>query len=188
MGARSYSRSKFFKRLVLGDGIDIEFMGNWDNVLNYLRKLPMPVMMAAQQGQALVAKEFAKEVQNSILMGKVNGPQKKHKNHDERLLIDTKLYVDSIRAYREGKIWKVGIQPGYMTNHKSGGNIELRFLAQIHEFGNATRHIPARPVWFPTYQRLGGIHFGRKKVYDLMKKAVKKNKPKEVKISYAELF
>ena len=133
-------------------------------------------------------KRFAKEVCNSIRMGYVEGPSEKHyKSKDSRLLINTRLYLESIRAYKEGKIWRVGIQPGYKTQHK-GSNIELRSLAEIHEFGLRSRRIPARPVWFPTYQRLGGVHAFRKPIWDLMIKAVKRSKPKEVRISYGKLF
>lgn len=186
MGARSYSRSKFFKRLKFGDGVYVEFMGNWDGVLDYLKTLPRDVLIAAQQAQARVAKRFAKEVKETILRGDVDGPKKKYRGYkDSRLLINTSTYVSSIRATKEGKTWYVGIEPGYMDKK---GKIELRFLAEIHEFGNPARHIPARPVWFPTYRRLGGIHASRKPIWESMKKAVNKRKPKEIRITYGKLF
>lgn len=187
MGPRSVSRSKFFKRLKLGNGIDVEFLGNWDNVMNYLKTLPMDVMMAAQQAQATVAKNFAKEVKETILRGNVEGPPKRYSSKDSRLLINTRTYVDSIRAYKKGKVWYVGVEPGYKDKK---GKIELRFLAEIHEFGKRLPkgYIPPRPVWFPTYQRLGGIWATRRPIWDRMKKSVNRHKPREVKITYGKLF
>lgn len=169
-----------------GGSMDFEFLGNWDGVLMYLKSLPKEAVDAAQKAQLIVTQEYIKRLKDNIINGYVYGPPKKYHSHDSRLLINTSHYLDNISYWKKRKVYYIGIMPGIKSKN---GNIELRFLASIHEFGNINRKIPARPVWIPTYNQIGGIHGPRKKIYRAIKAALLKHKPQEVNLlQYGKLF
>lgn len=64
--------------------------------------------------------------------------------HDERILIRTKEYMESISwGVTHGRVW-AGV-PSRKIHRDSG--LLLTVLARIHEFG--TSRVPARPLWRP---------------------------------------
>lgn len=100
---------------------------------------------------------------------------KKSQGLDERILVATEEYKNSISWGEVGnKVW-AGISPG--AEHESSG-LPMSILARIHEFG--TKTIPARPLWRPLlskYTRKSPqfTERYRKAVIDAARKARKKN-------------
>lgn len=65
--------------------------------------------------------------------------------YDDRILIQTSQYLDSMRYWRlPNGDYMIGVRPSI---HHSG--LPMDVLARIHEFGSAAAHIPARAHWRP---------------------------------------
>lgn len=79
---------------------------------------------------------------------------KKRKRLDQRILVATKTYVQSIQAQplvRGNRIIKWRVGPGQMNEIHPPSGLRFKTLARILEFGSRRHNIPARPHWRPTW-------------------------------------
>lgn len=80
---------------------------------------------------------------------------KERKGLDSRIYVATGFYLDSIGVLetsydeKEGSRLEIGVPD---VEHPSTG-INLRFLAQILEYGSAKMKIPPRPLWRPVLSK-----------------------------------
>jgi hypothetical protein len=79
---------------------------------------------------------------------------KERHNLDHRVMIATGHYTESIRVFvRKGKLtvgtFRIGFAPTARARNPDGtiSDLLLTDLAAIHEYGSASRSIPARPHW-----------------------------------------
>lgn len=79
---------------------------------------------------------------------------------DERTMIATAHYVDTIQVMRRktirGVLYRIGFPPNARARDKDGNilPITLAFLAKLHEYGSMDARIPARPHWRPHLQAM----------------------------------
>ena len=109
------------------------------------------VMMRAtaavrQMADAIVAE--AKEILGSQRYNwkPLNAAYRKWKGEhglDQRILIATGLYRDSIKAW----VYRGQLHIGVPRSYKYSNGVPLWLIVKVHEFG--TRTIPARPLWRP---------------------------------------
>lgn len=112
------------------------------------------VDVAVRSGQVQAAKRLVKIVKGHITKQdlpwvQLSAETKAMKGHSD-ILLDTKLYFESINYWWENKILKVGVKRG--LHYDSG--VEISNVAALLEFG--TRKMPARPLWGPSIQEIGG--------------------------------
>ena len=69
------------------------------------------------------------------------------KGLDPRILIAYGYYLNSIKVYKSGKDWVVGVDP-FQIHPKTG--IRMKKLARYLEYG--TSKMPARPHWRPAFE------------------------------------
>ena len=74
---------------------------------------------------------------------------KKEQGLDDRILIATGDYVDSIQVRKTKRGTGVQIQVGVPAGIHEPSGLPYRTLARIMEFGSSTRGVPARPHWRP---------------------------------------
>ena len=139
--------------------ITFDMIGDWDSVQNNLNLLPHELKVSGMQGQRKVAETFAKNVKKNIETERFNLVPKKYNSSDGRALINDENYIRNIKAWRANYIYYAGVKAG-IQEPKS--KIEIAHLAAIHEHGNPGRNLPARPVWGPTYNELGGRRGAKK--------------------------
>jgi hypothetical protein len=63
-------------------------------------------------------------------------------------LMETGKYFANIRYWIEGDSVSVGVKDGVKYN-KAGRSRSLSYIAGLHESGNTSSNLPARPLWFP---------------------------------------
>lgn len=81
---------------------------------------------------------------------------------DERTMIATGHYVESIKTFTKGRLSRgpfevrIGFAPNAKARKLDGSNakILLRDVARIQEFGSVTANIPPRPHWGPYGNRM----------------------------------
>lgn len=81
--------------------------------------------------------------------------RKRAKGADERTMIASRTYVDSIRVWRKlhrnrrGGLWRIGFHPQKRARNLDGKIVDilLNDVALIHEHGNS--QTPRRPHWGP---------------------------------------
>lgn len=66
--------------------------------------------------------------------------------HSENILVMTSSYFQAITSYVKGDTVYAGVKKGTKTS-----NMDLVFIAAVHEYGSVSRNIPARPLWKPVF-------------------------------------
>ena len=127
--------------------------GNWEYVIASLtRTIPQEVMSSAVWGQRKAAEQLVKIVKNHIMRQDLPWTPKKNPSSSGswRLYIDTGQYLSSVETWQKNGIRFVGIKPH--KHHKDG--VPVSDIAVWMEYG--TKHMPARPLWGPSLEDLGG--------------------------------
>lgn len=134
--------------------IQIRLEGNWNGVANKLGSLPHVVRNAALAGEKKAANQLVKIVKKHINeqdLGWVPRAEGSREN-DPRILVDTATYLKSIQAWKPGNSnsYFVGV-PKSKYNQRG---VRVADYAVYHEFGFG--NVPARPLWGPSFEELGG--------------------------------
>lgn len=134
--------------------IKVNQTGNWNGLLRAFRDMGFDINTAARNGQQEAAKKLIKIVKGHIInqdlpWPKLNEHTKNAKNSSD-ILIDTRLYFESINYWWENKTIKAGVKRG--LHYPSG--VEISNVAAMLEFG--TSKMPDRPVWGPSLEEIGG--------------------------------
>lgn len=158
-----------------GLGIHFKPIGQWEQTVRTMQKMRYTIKAASLNAQIRLCKEIAKRVKghlrNQDLPWRHLTPnylrKKTAKGWDERMLIGSQTYYDSIKVITKGNqhLAYVGVPKGIYGPKLSGkgrNKLEVAQIAAIHEFSqNAKRR---RPLWNPTIREMGGAK-GIKQIY-----------------------
>lgn len=135
--------------------IDFKLLGNLAHSKNMLMGVAPDIRKAYLRSQSSIADKLLRIVRRHLVnqdlsweplsLGTID-----KKRHD-LILIDTETYLNSIDRFQSGYNIFVGVKKGIMEP-KTG--MEVSRIAALHEFG--TELIPARPLWEPSINELGG--------------------------------
>lgn len=165
--------------------ITFQLYGDWVGVQQRLNALPKELKSSAEWGQRKAAEKYALMVKNKILSGDVR-PPKQVSNLDSRPLINTSVYVNAIRAWRKNYVYYVGIPAG--EKHPTSKLADIATLARLHEFGNKSRGIPARPVWGPVWEEFGGTPEIKRIIVRAIKNKISKMEIPGFEIRFKDIF
>lgn len=159
----------------------VKKIGNWDGAMDFFKQMGMRVKTVTLQSQKEICKELRDRVIKHIVAQDLEWPSlseitKKIKNQTNKdlILIDTELYMKSIKMWQVGNTWIVGVKKGIVYRRK-GSFMSVDRVAILLEFG--TTRMPARPLWQPTMNELGGAkgirNYVAKKIYEKLKDQAK---------------
>lgn len=134
----------------------IEKTGDWGrvgNVISNLTKEMKSAQVLCLRRWGLKAEGIAKQHISSQDLGwKALQPSTKafkaRMGYSDNILVMTSTYFQSISSEVVGSKVYAGVKRGVREN----GGAEVDSVARVHEYGNAGRGIPARPLWGPTYE------------------------------------
>jgi len=137
----------------------IELLGDWAGTEAKLRKLPRHVTIGSNWANNEVANEIFARVVGHIYAQdlaweehSLSYSEKKIKKYGHlEILLASEKYVNSIKVYKEPNKVSVGVKPGIINPVTK---VPVWKIALWLEHG--TKNMPARPVWSPVYQELGG--------------------------------
>lgn len=138
--------------------------GDWDRARIMVKAMPATIRRSMMYGQEKAVRKLAKIVKAHISSQDLSVfsqyPKKKISEHgSNRLLIDSATYWESINVWQSQYTFYVGVKAGLI---EPNGN-EIAKVASWLETG--TRNIPARPVWGPSIEEMGGMQGINKIVY-----------------------
>lgn len=132
--------------------IEFNLIGQWAGVADALDMLPAEIQSSAVWGQRKVAERLIR-----IVKGHINDQDlgwepldPKTNSGDPRILVDYEDYYSAIKAWKDLGTYYAGV-PRTAKNRRG---ISIAFYAQLHEYG--TSRMPARPLWEPSFQEMGG--------------------------------
>lgn len=140
--------------------LTVKKVGNWRGAIDFLGKSGFEVKKEVNKASFQLCTKLKNIVIGHLLAQDLNWKDlhpstiknKKSKNRNNKL-IDTELYLSNIKVWRELGTAYVGVKKG--ISHKRGDNvISLDRLAIFLELG--TSRMPARPLWNPSIEELGG--------------------------------
>lgn len=136
---------------------DVKPFGNWAMARNASSTLPQTIKRSIRSAEEKVAKKLIKIVKGHIQNQDLNwvplSPQSiKRKGHD-KVYIFTGTYLNSIKFWQKNYTVHIGIPRGI---YEPRNRIELWKIATWMETGMPSRNLPARPVWGPSVEELGG--------------------------------
>jgi len=131
-------------------GLHFKKLGPWAWANMSLKMLGPELYASALWGQRKAAERYIKIVKGHIDnqdLGWV--PLDRATNSgDDRILVDTEAYRNSIKAYRKGGVYHAGVKRG-ATNSRG---ISINDYATAHEHGWG---VPRRPLWNLHLERWG---------------------------------
>jgi hypothetical protein len=132
--------------------IEFVVLGNWERVTRAIEDLPKSIRVASVRGQKKAAEKLIKIVKGHINNQDLGWFQRSDSTHsgDSRILVDTEAYLNAIKFWRVGELYYAGVK---RTAFNSKGE-RISDYALINEFGSA--RIPARPLWGPSFEEMGG--------------------------------
>lgn len=156
-----------------------EKVGDWSGVIGFFNGMGIEVKKKTIQAQYDICKEIKRRLIGHILSQDLGWAplaprtQRKKKNHKTDAYIDTELYMKSIKVWKDGNKAYVGIKKGVVYKRK-GGNVTLDRVARWMEYGTTGRsQQPARPLWAPTIDEVGGAEGIRDFVVDAIFRRLK---------------
>lgn len=161
-------------------------VGDWRGVIQFFDKMGIEVKKKTIQAQFDICKKLRQKVVGHILAQDLQwatlsrSTQKNKRENKTLIYIDTELYLNSIKVWKDGNGAYVGIKKGTVYKRKTGA-VNLERVAIWMEYG--THKQPARPVWGPSMQELGGKEGIRDFVVDAIFRRLKwlaKGKPLKV--------
>lgn len=140
----------------------IELFGDWELTRRMLLTLDDTLTAALHKANKEAAKRLRRTVRRNIresggsigwapLKPETKKLKKRRGQDPDRILFATGLYYRSITIWNKGTNYYVGVKRG--IRHR-GMNKTVGEIARLHESG--TSHIPARPLWAPSYRQMGG--------------------------------
>lgn len=149
-----------------GLGFGFRKLGRWNKALLLTRKLPASVTVGYVAGQRSIMGKFLRIVTGHLKRQDLpwedldyHYRRSKTQNND-KILIHTGLYLRSITMIQKNNAVYVGVKKGIPhRNKKAGFNTQVHVVAAMHEHGGKVwgkANLPARPLWRPSYEELGG--------------------------------
>ena len=139
--------------------LTVKKIGDWNGAIRFCSSMGYEVRKKAEKAQWDICKKLKQIVIAHLLAQDLNWEplsRKTRQNKKENknlILIDTEIYLDNIKVWKESGAARVGVKKGVL--YKRGDNtISLERVAILNEFG--TSRVPARPLWNPSIEELGG--------------------------------
>jgi hypothetical protein len=137
-------------------------IGDWNGVIEFFNNMGVEVKKKTIQAQYDICKDIRDRVIKHILAQDLNWPplaeatQNIKKKHKTEAYIDTELYLNSIKVWRDANGAYVGVKKGIVYK-RVNGNVTLDRVARWMEYGTGGRspQLP-RPLWAPTIEEVGG--------------------------------
>lgn len=158
-------------------------IGDWKGVEKFFGSLGIEMKKKISQAQWDICKKLRDTVIDHITAQDLNWEDlsertvKLKKKNKDLILIDTETYVSNIKMWRANGVVNVGVKKGTTYKRKSG-SVSLERVAIWLEYG--TSKMPARPLWNPSFEELGGKEGMRDYVVDAIFRRLKwlaKGKP-----------
>lgn len=144
--------------------VGMEFIGNWEEAVEVIRKVPKKVQRAAlkvQRNFALLYKTaLIENIKGGMAGWKPFSPgytswkRRKGKHPNDFYQFDEK-YINAIEIKQKGNDITIGISKAKSTTNRQG-SLTVAQYAIILEKGSAARNIKPRPLWRPTYKQIRG--------------------------------
>lgn len=133
--------------------LEVELEGDWPGVSLALNTLPLSIRSSAIWGQRKAMEKVVKIVKGHINAQDLNWAPRSEKRvfGDPRTLVDTEAYYASIKAWKDGDSYIAGV-PSNATNVKGD---RIADYALMNELGGG--NLPARPLWGPSIEEMGGV-------------------------------
>lgn len=161
-------------------------IGDWQGVYRFFDSMGIEVKKKALQAQWDICKQLKRVVVGHILAQdlpweKLAPATRRNKTENKDMIyIDSETYLNNIKVWKHNGQAFVGVKKGTTYKRKSG-NVSLERVAIWMEFG--TSKMPARPLWGPSIEELGGPKGMRDFVADAIYRRLKwlaKGKPIKV--------
>lgn len=163
-------------------------LGNWDAAIEFFDKLGYNVKDTALTAQRKETTELKKKVVGHILAQDLpwaplspNTKKRKQPYNRNKVYIDTETYLNSVTTWTEGNHSYVGIKKGTTYKNRKDRSVTVDQVAMWMEYG--TKNTPARPLWAPSINEMGGAGGMRdriaKAIYNRLKR-VSSGSPVEV--------
>src|SRR5690554_486987 len=146
-------------------------IGNWDEAIKFIDKLGYNIKPAAIKAQRIEANEIKRKVVLHMLKQDLpweplsKSTIARKKQNKNLVYLDTEKYMESIRVWTNHSRVFVGVPKGIL--YKKGGRVTtVDQVAIWMEYGtpNRSNPVPARPIWNPTIQEVGGARGIRDRV------------------------
>lgn len=132
-------------------------IGDWSGVEMFFDNLGIEVKKKTEQAQWEICKKLRDAVIRHILAQDLGWQKLSKRTRNAKgsdlIYIDTQTYLNNIKAWKVKGQAFVGVKRGIIYKRKSG-NVNLERVAIWMEYG--TSRMPARPVWGPSIEELGG--------------------------------
>lgn len=158
------------------NSVTIKKVGDWKGATKFLSSMGYEVKAKTLQAQYEICKKLKGIVVKHILDQDLNWEplapttiKNKNKNKNQ-ILIDTEVYINNIKVWKEAGVAKAGVKKGVMYR-RANGAIALDRVAALLETG--TTKMPARPLWEPSINELGGKEGIRQFVVDAIYRRLK---------------
>lgn len=126
-------------------------MGNWPGAVRAYSMMNPVIKSAIMNAQRRYARRLVSAVKKHIMAQDLPWAPASTGKRGSHLMIDTRDYYESISYWQKDYQLEVGVKKHFI--HGKTGQ-PLWKVAQWQEKG--TKNIPARPLWKPTIEELGG--------------------------------
>jgi len=152
--------------------VNYRLIGEWTRANYMMRMFPVKVTQAVNLATREMAYKYRKEVINNInnqganlgwQISRSEKYQEFKERYSNRTVADHYRFFDAmlsnIKTYKKGVMgWSTGIKEGVqnirMSILRKGRTLTIAEYAGVLEHGSI--HIPARPLWLPSYRNIGG--------------------------------
>lgn len=151
-------------------------VGDWKGVETFFKGLGIEMKKKITQSQWEICKKLRDTVIAHITAQDLNWQDlsdrtvKLKKQNKDLILIDTEAYISNIKLWKSNGVVNVGVKKG-TTYKRTNGSVSLERVAIWLEYG--TSKMPARPLWNPSFEELGGKEGMRDYVIDAMFRRLK---------------
>lgn len=136
--------------------------GNWLGLSRDLALLPPALKSSALWGQRKWGEKLVRILRGHLINQDLGWKEKKanHKAGDDRTLIDTETYLNSIKTWQKDFVRYVGVD----RSAREPNGVSTEMVAAIHEYKSYNGG-PYRALWSPSIEELGGVGAVREFVY-----------------------
>ncbi len=159
----------------MASSIDFKLFGPWNKVKALFQDLPKNLKDITTSSQRSIAEKYARKIKAHLRDQDIPGwtplspryaDQKMGKYGNEDILLASWKYYESIKVWRQGGIYHVGVPK---TETYPNGK-EVSKIAALHEAWSTMPGRPHRPLWGYTFKEdMGGLSGVHKAINQLIK-------------------
>jgi hypothetical protein len=130
--------------------IEIRLEGDWRKTRRFLNVLPFTLKSAAAKGERAAAEKLVRIVRGHIKRQDLGWQPNADDKDGDMILVDSGLYLSSIKSWKASNGYMAGV-PNSVYNTQG---VRVADYAVYNEFGFGKG--PARPLWGPSVEEMGG--------------------------------